>query len=447
MECGSRAAAFLISDLFFQPRQREACRFDPMPRTFNPPPCSGGKTDRCSGPCFFLCFPNGRVNTSKALTPNFSTRLAQTAMRRALTLARRGLGRVSPNPAVGAVLIKAKQVIGEGWHHGPGKPHAEVEAIRSALAAGHSPAGAHLYVTLEPCSTTGRTPPCTQAIQDHRIRAVTIATTDPNPAHAGKAFDLLRAAGVEVHQGPYEAEARELNAAFNHWIVHRRPLVTVKSAMTLDGKIATQTGESQWITGTAARRKTMLMRRRHDAILVGIGTVLQDDPSLTVRTGPGFQRVDTSTILRRIILDTHARTPPGAKVCMDAAAAHTTIVVGKEAPTQRVAKLQQRVAVWRAPHNRKGISIPWLLRRLGEAEVTNLMVEGGGQINASFLEGGHAHRIAFFYAPKILGGRDSKKAVAGVGMSRPEQFLRLKQVRWSTCGVDRLLTAQISNRG
>src|ERR1700691_1302085 len=205
-------------------------------------------------------------------------------MRLALRLARRGCGATSPNPMVGAVLVKGGKIIGRGWHHRAGLPHAEIEALRDAIKHGHDPCGATLYVTLEPCSTHGRTPPCTDAIIAAGIKKVVIGATDPNPRHAGRAFKLLRRAKVEFAQGILADECARLNEAFNHWIVHRTPFVTVKSAMTLDGKIATASGESKWITGEKARAHGMKLRQGSDAILVGINTILADNPSLTVRT-------------------------------------------------------------------------------------------------------------------------------------------------------------------
>src|SRR5712691_3073203 len=204
-------------------------------------------------------------------------------MRMALSLAKRGFGATSPNPMVGAVLVKNKKVIGRGWHHRAGEPHAEIEAIRDARARQTTVAGATLYVTLEPCSTHGRTPPCTGAIVSAGIKRVVIGAIDPNPAHAGKGLELLQRAGIQVASDVLGEEAARLNEAFNHWIIHRTPFVTVKAAMSLDGKIATTNGESKWITGVQARNYGMEMRRGADAILVGVNTTLADDPSLTWR--------------------------------------------------------------------------------------------------------------------------------------------------------------------
>jgi diaminohydroxyphosphoribosylaminopyrimidine deaminase/5-amino-6-(5-phosphoribosylamino)uracil reductase len=367
-------------------------------------------------------------------------------MRLALRLARRGYGTTSPNPMVGAVLVKGGKIIGSGWHHRAGEPHGEIEAIQDATKRGHSIKGSTLYVTLEPCSTHGRTPPCTDAILNACIKRVIIGATDPNPCHRGKAFQILRRAGIKVTAGMLADECAELNEAFNHWIVHRTPFVTVKAAMTLDGKIATATGESKWITNEKARAYAMKLRQGADAILVGINTILADDPSLTARSLKSKDqslKSGRSHRLRRIILDSQARTPLKAKVLNDEYAHLTTSVVSRSAPAKRVSELSKRANVIVAPGNsRSGIDLRWLLRRLGSENVTSLLVEGGGEVNASFLLQGLAQRVAFFYAPKILGGRDSIRAVAGNGIMRLDQAIKLNSVEYRMLGVDLLLTAR-----
>jgi diaminohydroxyphosphoribosylaminopyrimidine deaminase/5-amino-6-(5-phosphoribosylamino)uracil reductase len=422
-------------------------------------------------------------------------------MRLALRLARRGYGTTSPNPMVGAVLVKGGKIIGRGWHRRAGEPHAEIEALRDAQRRSHNPRGSTLFVTLEPCCMHGRTPPCTDAIVAAGIKRVVIGATDPNPNHSGRAFKILRRAGIEVTSSgkgrarhsvravpdfakqrraedcaPYQKLANEcarLNEAFNDWIVHRTPFVTVKVAMTLDGKIATASGESKWITGEKARAFGMKLRQGADAILVGINTVLADDPSLTMRSGtpsPGSARNEALSQhaeavlgapgLRRIVLDSMARTPLTAKVVSDKFAALTTIVVGKRAPKNRVAALSKRANVMVAPIQKVGravlclprrarsdtpcqIDLRWLMRKLGAENVTSLLVEGGGEVNASFLLGGLAQRVAFFYAPKILGGRNSRKAVAGEGVRSLAEVIQLRDVEWKRLGRDWLLTARV----
>lgn len=299
-------------------------------------------------------------------------------------------------------------------------------------------------MSLEPCSTQGRTPPCTTAIQIAGIRRVVAGATDPNPEHAGKGFAILQKAGIKVTVGILADQCAELNEAFNHWIVQRTPLVTVKAAMTLDGKIATAAGASKWITGETARAEGMQLRHCHDAILVGINTILADDPSLTVRAIAGKKLPPKYPPLRRIVLDAGARTPLEARMVSDAHAAATTVVVSKAAPARRVAALARRVRVLKAPTRQGKIDLPWLLWKLGDEEVTSLLVEGGGEVNASFLLGRLAHRIAFFYAPKILGGRTALKGVAGDGVGTWAEVLTLTEVNWRQLGDDLLLTARVT---
>ena len=395
-------------------------------------------------------------------------------MRLALRLAKRGYGTTSPNPMVGAVLVKRGNIIGRGWHRRAGEPHAEIEALRDAQRRGQSTPGATLYVTLEPCSTHGRTPPCTEAIITAGIERVVAGTADPNPKHAGRAFRILRRSGIAVASfgGPsrpsrdgsasepqpdlLKAELQTLNEPFDHWIVHGTPFVTVKAAMTLDGKIATASGESKWITGEKARACGMKLRQGADAILVGVNTVLADNPSLTARIGaPSTSSARAEAVLgapklRRIVLDSLARTPLSAKVVSDGHSALTTIVVSRRAPKRRVAALAKRVNVMVAPARQSQISIlksqinvRWLLKKLGGENVTSLLVEGGGEVNASFLLGGFAHRIAFFFAPKILGGRNSRKAVAGQGIAKLSDVIQLRELEWRRLGPDLLLTARV----
>ena len=363
-------------------------------------------------------------------------------MRLALRLAFRARGQTSPNPLVGAVLVRSGRVIGQGWHRMAGEPHAEIEALLDAKRRGEKAQGSTLYVTLEPCCTHGRTPPCTEAILAAGIKRVVVAATDPNPKHAGRGFRLLTKTGVKVSHGVLAGEATRLNEAFNHWIVRRTPFVTVKSAMTLDGKIASASGESKWITGETAREEGMKLRAGADAILVGVNTVLADDPSLTVRLRENSKLKVQSSRLRRIVLDTQARTPLKAKLVTDQWASLTTIVVGRDASARRVAALARRVNVLRAPVRRDGkLNLRWLLRQLGRENVTSLLVEGGGEVNASFLLNRLAQRIVFFYAPKVLGGKKARPAVAGDGATGWQDNLTLREVEWRRVGADLMLNA------
>jgi len=405
-------------------------------------------------------------------------------MRLALQLARRGYGTTWPNPMVGAVLVKDGKIIGRGWHRRAGLPHAEIEALQDAQKHGHNPKGAALYVTLEPCCTHGRTPPCTDAIIAAGIKRVVVGTTDPNPKHSGRAFKILRRAGIEVDwwgerprepknkskhgssvASPHRKLADEcvrLNEAFNHWIAHRTPFVMVKAAMTLDGKIATANGESKWITGKKARAYGMELRQGADAILVGINTILADDPALTVRKQMADGGWQMGKPIRRIVLDSLARTPLKAKVVSDKFASLATIVVSKHAPKNRVAALAKRVNIVVAPTIKVGRAVPsappsarsenapyridlaWVLKKLGSENVTSLLVEGGGEVNASFLLGGLAQRVVFFYAPTILGGRDSLKAVAGEGAKSLMEAMQLREVEWKQIGEDLMMTSLVT---
>jgi diaminohydroxyphosphoribosylaminopyrimidine deaminase / 5-amino-6-(5-phosphoribosylamino)uracil reductase len=354
----------------------------------------------------------------------------------ALRLARRGFGRTSPNPMVGAVLVKHGKIIGRGWHRRAGGPHAEIEALRGAQ---DDPRGATLYVSLEPCCTHGRTPPCTDAILAAGVKRVVVSALDPNPAHCGKGLKILKKAGISVASGLLAEEATRLSEAFNHWIVRRTPFVTVKAAMSLDGKIATRAGDSKWITGPEARADGMKLRAASDAILVGVNTIIADDPRLTLRL-TGFEEKK----LRRIVLDPTGRIPLRSAVLRDERAAWTTVVVTRAASSRRVAALRRSIQVLEASEWRGGIDLPWLLRQLGREQITSLLVEGGGETNASFLLQGLAHRVAFFYAPMVLGGRAAPKAVSGRGILDLTDRIALDDVQWRRRGGDLRLTARVA---
>jgi diaminohydroxyphosphoribosylaminopyrimidine deaminase/5-amino-6-(5-phosphoribosylamino)uracil reductase len=364
-------------------------------------------------------------------------------MAQALGLAKRAYGRTSPNPMVGAVLVREGQVIGRGWHHKAGAPHAEVEALADAARRGHAVAGATIYVTMEPCCTYGRTPPCTEALMRAGVSRVVVAAVDPNPRHAGRGLELLRQAGITVDSGALAAESQRLNEAFNHWIVNRTPWVTAKSAMTLDGKIATASGESKWITGPASRAHAHRLRLGADAVLVGVETVLADDPSLTLRTQPGFRVPAAVPLKRRIILDTRARTPLSCRLVSDEARASTLVVVGESADPAKIAALQARVMLIRAPEREGRIDLQWLLPELGQMSIQHLLVEGGGTVLAAFFESGLVHRTAFFYAPRILGGEESRRSVAGSGFRSLAEAPSLTDVESRRFGEDLFITARV----
>jgi len=350
-------------------------------------------------------------------------------MQMALQLASRAMGRTSPNPMVGAVLVKDGEVVGRGFHARAGTPHAEIVALRDA---GDRAEGATLYVTLEPCCHFGRTGPCTEAVIEAGIKKVVVAATDPNPLVAGKGIKRLREAGLEVVSGIMEEESLKLNEVFNKYITTKLPFVIAKAAMSLDGKIATRTGDSQWITGPAAREKTHRFRDRYDAILVGIGTVLSDNPSLTTRL-PGGKGRDPI----RIVLDSHARTPPDCKMLNQDSPAPTYIITGENANPTRAKELEDAGArVIRLEKSRQGINLHCLLKWLGEEQITSLLVEGGAGVHGSFFEEGLVDKVAWFIAPKIIGGREAPGPVGGQGIESLKDALQLEKIEVSFCGED-----------
>ncbi|MBC7219915.1 bifunctional diaminohydroxyphosphoribosylaminopyrimidine deaminase/5-amino-6-(5-phosphoribosylamino)uracil reductase RibD [Candidatus Bipolaricaulota bacterium] len=351
-------------------------------------------------------------------------------MRRALELARCGAGWTRPNPLVGAVVVKDGAVVAEGYHAVCGGPHAEAVAL---LEAGERARGADLYLTLEPCVDFPgkRTPPCTDAILRAGVRRVIAATADPNPCVNGRGLARLREAGVEVVEGVLAEDARRLNEVFFHWIVHRTPFVVLKLALSLDGKIATRSGKSRWITGPESRRRVHALRARYGAILVGVGTVLADDPSLTVREAEGPQPL-------RVVLDSEGRIPHGAKVLSPEA--RTVLATTDRMPVEIEAALQDRGAeVWRLPGEGDRVDLAALLCRLGE-ETDSLLVEGGSEVAWSFLSRGLVHKVAFFYAPLFLGGREAVPSVGGQGVDDPAQGIRVRDLAVERVGEDLLVT-------
>ena len=363
-------------------------------------------------------------------------------MRRAIVLARRGRGRTSPNPCVGAVIARGRSILGEGWHRAAGQPHAEVEAIRDAQRRGHHDLrGATLFVTLEPSSTRGRTPPCTDAILAANLRRVVVGAVDPNPAHAGRGLRLLRRAGVRVARGPLAAECAALNEAWNRWIVTKRPWVVAKVAMTLDGKIATASGASRWITGKRARRVAHQFRAESDAVLVGIGTLLADNPSLTARDTRG-RSLPRQPL--RVILDSMARTPAKSRALVSPGGG-TILAVARSAPEARIRRLEAvgaRILRISSPLGRPDSR--HLLRSLGRLGVVRLLVEGGGEVLASFFEARLVDEVAFFIAPRILGGVGAKHAVAGDGFFRWCLGPEIEDLRLTRVGSDLLAWGRVA---
>ena len=368
--------------------------------------------------------------------PRDAARGPERHMRRALALARRGKGFTSPNPAVGAVIVRRGAVVGEGWHRRPGAPHAEVVALRKAGAAAR---GATMYVTLEPCCTCGRTPPCTDAISRAGIAAVVAAGRDPNPRHRGRGFRLLRRRGIRVAVGLLAAEAAALNEDFASYVATGLPFTVVKCAMSLDGKIAAVGGRARWISGPAARARAHDLRMEADAVLVGRTTVARDDPSLTAR--PAGRR---GKIPWRVILDSGANIPLHSRVLRPAAAEKTIVAVTRAASPARVAKIEARGArVLRCPAKGGRVSIRALWRLLGRMGIMSVLVEGGGETIASVIEAGVADRYVAFVAPLLIGGRGAPTPVGGRGVRRIADALRLGRIEATPVGLDLMLEARL----
>lgn len=344
----------------------------------------------------------------------------------ALDLAERGRGTTSPNPMVGAVVVRGGEIVGRGYHERAGGDHAEVIALREA---GERASGATLYVTLEPCCHHGKTPPCADAVAQSGVTRVVAAMTDPNPRVCGGGFRRLAAHNIEIVSGVLEDRARRLNEAYIRHIGTGLPFVTLKLAMTLDGRIAARDGSSRWITGTAARERVHQLRAWSDAVMAGSGTVLADNPRLTVRNIEGRNPL-------RVILDSRLRTPPDAHVFDD-----TNAVVATVAPENpaNVSGLERRgIEVWRFDSPDGRIPLPEVLRRLGERRIVSLLCEGGGTLAASLLRGRLADKLAIFIAPKILGS--GEEAFGDLGAATIGDALPLRDVETERFGDDILMT-------
>jgi len=347
-------------------------------------------------------------------------------MARSITLARRGMGKTSPNPLVGAVIAKNKKIIGEGWHRLYGGKHAEAEALDKVLAAGMSPEGADLYCTLEPCCFTApnkHQPPCTERIISSRIRRVFIANMDPNPKVNGAGVRILEKAGITVQAGLLAAEGESLNEGFFTFQRLGRPFVRLKIAQSLDGRIAAAGGDSRWITDENARRLVHRMRSRHDAVLIGCRTALADDPELTVRLVRGRNPL-------RVILDSRLSLPDSARLLTLPDKEKTLILCSADAPRKKIAALQNR-GVQVVPVN-GGLSIQAVLTVLAERGVRSVLVEGGGAVFTSFLKEGLWDRLAVFTAPLVLG--QGINAIGDLGIKAVKDALHLHDVSIKTIG-------------
>ena len=354
----------------------------------------------------------------------------------ALGLAARGEGQTAPNPMVGAVLVRGGRVVGRGYHTRAGAPHAEAVALAQA---GPRARGATLYVNLEPCCHFGRTPPCVDAILAAGVERVVASLEDPDPRVRGKGFRALRAAGTRVTVGPLAREARRLNESFLKRAVAGRPFVTLKAGMSLDGRIATRTGESKWITSVAARAAARQLRREHEAVLVGVNTVLRDNPRLTVRSrgnGSGPRAATSGGQPVRVVLDARLRTPPGARVLVDGAGP-VIIVTLPRAPRARRLRLEEAGALVVEVAGRNGrVGLDGALRELGRRGISSVLVEGGSEVLGSILDGRIGDRLVLFVAGRVLGGRGALPVFGGRGAARLKDAPRLRQVRVRPIGRD-----------
>jgi diaminohydroxyphosphoribosylaminopyrimidine deaminase/5-amino-6-(5-phosphoribosylamino)uracil reductase len=354
-------------------------------------------------------------------------------MRAALALARRSLGRTWPNPAVGCVIVKDGVIVGRGRTQDGGRPHAEVDALNQA---GEAARGATAYVTLEPCSHFGKSPPCADALVKAGVVRVVSAMEDPNPQVNGQGHARLRAAGIEVEVGAGAKEAAEINAGFLLQLRERRPLFHLKMASSLDGRIATASGESKWITGAAARADGQRLRATHDAILVGAETVVADDPELTCRL-PGLDGYSPV----RIVLDSKARTSPGSKLALTANKTPVWLVCTADAPAKAREALQAKgVQVIEVASNAQGrVDIPAAARALGERRLTRVLIEGGGEVAAAFLKAGLVDRLTSYQAGLLMGA-DSRSAVAPLGLEKLDFAARFTLVSSRPLGGDMVET-------
>jgi len=361
-------------------------------------------------------------------------------MMEALRLARKGRGMVSPNPLVGAVIVQGNKIVGSGYHHFYGGPHAEVYALKSA---GERARGADLYINLEPCCHRGKTPPCTDALIKSGIRRAFIGITDPNPLVSGRGIRKLRKAGIEVATGILQKECRLLNEPFIKYITQKVPFVVLKLAATLDGKIATTSGDSRWISGEAARRLVHRLRSEVDAVLVGSGTVLADDPQLTVRHYSGANRKNPV----RIVVDTRLRTPLSSQLLRTAHEIKTIIATTQQAPKSKISKIKQCGAEVFVASSRNGrVDLKRLMRHLAQQGIAYVVVEGGSELSAAALRDGVVDKVFFFYAPKIIGGAHAHSMVGGKGVPRISDAIRLTNVHYKKLGEDILVEGYITNR-
>lgn len=355
-------------------------------------------------------------------------------MRLAMQLAGNAIGRTSPNPLVGAVIVKDNRVVGCGWHRKAGTPHAEVHALNQA---GELAQGADVYVTLEPCAHYGKTPPCAKALVEAKVKNVYGGLLDVNPKVAGKGFKILEDAGIHVEYGFLQDELRKQNEVFFKWIEHKKPFIVLKAAMTLDGKIATATGQSKWITNETSRAYGYKLRDIYDGIMVGINTVIEDNPMLTARVDGGKNPI-------RIVVDSSLKIDINANVVQDKSA-KTIIATTDKADKDKILKLQAQdvdVIVVDKDENDK-VDIEKLLDILGQQNICSILVEGGATLSGSFVAKKLVDKVYFFIAPKIVGGKEAKTPVAGTGILNLQEALSLKDIQIEKLEEDILIIGRV----
>jgi len=361
-------------------------------------------------------------------------------MQHALDLAARGAGYTNPNPLVGAVIVKDGTLIAGGYHHFCGGDHAEVDALKNCT---EDPSGATMYVTLEPCSHFGRTPPCADAIVRSGIKKVIVGSCDPNPLVAGRGIAILRDNGIEVEYGVLESECQKLNEIFFTYITRRSPFCIMKCAMTLDGKIATVTGDSRWVTNEESRNHVHTLRQRCAAVMTGIGTVLADDPSLTTRLAQGCGRDAL-----RVIVDSRARLPLNARVLTQQSDAQTLVAVSGLADDSALRALERagaRVVVCSDADGR--VDLAALMKALGEMQIDSVLLEGGGTLNYAALESGIVDKVMVFIAPKIVGGSSAMTPVGGKGITLMKDAMTLHRVEYHRFSGDIMVEGYLRSEG
>ena len=358
-------------------------------------------------------------------------------MSAALKLAGKGRGQTSPNPMVGAVIVRNNKIVGEGYHRRAGLEHAEIAALKKA---GPEAKGATLYVNLEPCSHFGKTPPCAEAIIKSGIKKVVAAMKDPNPVNNGKGFKRLKEAGIKIINGVLEQEAAQLNEFFVKYITTGKPFVIVKVAQSLDGKIATRTGESKWISSEESRKLVRELRKQADAIMVGVNTVIKDNPLLTDRGQRTEDRGQRKQPVK-VIVDTNLKVPVSARIFSKYSPAKVILATTQKAPEKKIARFERtgcEVLILKEKNGR--VNLRQLMEELGKREITSVLVEGGGELIGGLVEERLVDKFLFFISPKIIGGRDAVTSVEGKGVGIIERALNLKNIEYKTIGRDLLIT-------